>query len=75
MKIINSSEHDNKAVFSITTEDVQEITISMLDRRLTSNEMRIAEKCIESGLTFGIETVFKAAIEEAVEQSTNLEQH
>jgi len=40
----------------------------MIKRRLTDYEMHIAEKCIESGLSFGIETVFKAAIEEAVEK-------
>jgi len=40
----------------------------MLNRRLTDYEMRTTEKCIESGLSFGIETVFKAAIEAAVEK-------
>ena len=40
----------------------------MFNRRLTDDEMRTAEKCIDSGLSFGIETVFKAAIEAAVEK-------
>lgn len=51
--------HDNeRTVFSITAEDVQDVAVSMLNRRLTDYEMRTAEKCIESGLSFGIETVF-----------------
>ena len=61
--------HDNeRTVFSITAEDVQDVAVSMLNRRLTDDEIRTAEKCIDSGLSFGIETVFKAAIETAVEK-------
>ena len=61
--------HDNeRTVFSITAEDVQDVAVSMLNRRLTDDQIRTAEKCIDSGLSFGIETVFKAAIETAVEK-------
>ena len=65
---MNLNYQDKKTVFSITAEDVQDVAVSMLDRRLTDYEMHTAEKCIESGLTFGIDIVFKAAIEEAVER-------
>ena len=58
--------NDDRTVFSITAEDVQSVAVSLLDRRLTDYEMRTAEKCIESGLCFGINIVFKAAIEEAI---------
>ncbi len=57
-----------KTVFFISAEDVQDVAVSMFNRRLTDDEMRTAEKCIDSGLSFGIETVFKAAIEAAVEK-------
>ena len=57
-----------RMVFSVSVEDVQDFAVSMLNRRLTDDEMRTAEKCIESGLCFGIETVFKAAIEMAVKR-------
>lgn len=60
------SRDNDRMVFSLTTEDVQDVAVSTIKRRLTDYEMRTAEKCIESGLSFGIETVFKAAIEEAV---------
>lgn len=63
---MNLNYQDNKTVFSITAEDVQDVAVSMIKRRLTEYEMHTAEKCIESGLTFGIDVVFKAAIEEAV---------
>jgi len=58
---------DDKYIFAISVQDLQDVAMSLIERRLTDTEIRIAEKCIESGLTFGIDTVFKAAIEEAVE--------
>lgn len=57
---------DDKNIFAITVQDLQDVAISLIERRLTDTEIRTAEKCIESGLTFGIDIVFKAAIEEAV---------
>lgn len=63
---MNLNYHDKKMIFSIAAEDVQDAAVSMIKRRLTDYEMHAAEKCIESGLTFGIDIVFKAAIEEAV---------
>ncbi|MBN1870383.1 MAG: hypothetical protein JW847_07415 [Candidatus Omnitrophica bacterium] len=65
---MNFNRDDDRIVFAITAEDVQGVAVNRLERRLTDYEMRTAEKCIESGLTFGIDTVFKAAIEEAVEK-------
>ena len=65
---MNFNHADGRTVFSISAEDVQDVAVSLLDRRLMDYEMHTAEKCIESGLSFGIETVFKAAIEAAVEK-------
>ncbi len=65
---MNLNHDDERMVFAISAEDVQDVAVSMIKRRLTDYEMHTAEKCIESGLTFGIDTVFKAAIEEAVER-------
>ena len=64
---MNLNYNDKKAIFCITAEDVQDIAVDTIKRRLTDYEMHTAEKCIESGLSFGINIVFKAAIEEAVE--------
>ena len=63
---MNLNYVDKKTVFCITVEDVQDVAVDMIKRRLTDYEMRTAEKCIDSGLSFGIKTVFKAAIEEAI---------
>ena len=65
---MNMNPENERTIFSITADDVQDVAVSMLNRRLTDYEMRTAEKCIESGLSFGIETVFKAAIETAIEK-------
>ena len=67
-RIMNINHDNERTVFSITAEDVQDVAVDMLNRRLTDDEMRTTEKCIDSGLSFGIETVFKAAIEEAIEK-------
>ena len=56
---------DDKNIFAISVADLQDMAVGLLDRRLTDSEIRTAEKCIESGLSFGINIVFKAAIEEA----------
>lgn len=69
---MNTNHEGEKTVFSINVEDVQDVAVSLLERRLKDSEMRIAEKCIESGFTSDIDIVFKAAIETAVEQSTDL---
>ncbi len=74
MKITDLNYDGDKSIFSITAEDVQDVAASLLERRLTDDEMRTAEKCIESGLTFGIDIVFKAAVEAAVEHSTDLKE-
>jgi hypothetical protein len=63
---MNLNRDDERMVFAISTEDVQDVAVSLLERRLTDDEMRTAEKCIDSGLSFGIDIVFKAAVEEAV---------
>jgi len=65
---MNINYNDERTVFAITAEDLQDVTVSMFERRLTEDEMRTAEKCIESGLSSGINTIFRAAIEEATEK-------
>ncbi len=57
---------DEKIVFSVTVEELQQEAILKIGRKLTNEEIYKASKGIEAGLSFDIETVFKTAIEESV---------
>lgn len=63
---MNNDQNSNKILFSVTTEDLQQETERYIGRRLTDDELDTAAKGIESGLSFGLDIVFKAAIEESV---------
>jgi len=65
---MNLKHDEERMVFSISAEDVQDFAVSIFNRRLTDYEMRTAEKCIDSGLSFGLDVVLKAAVEVAVEK-------
>jgi len=60
-------EHEEK-IFSISVEWVQLESERLIKRRLTDDELYSVKKGIEWGLLTDIDTVFKAAIEEAVSQ-------
>lgn len=61
------NEYDEN-IFSISVEWVQLESERLIKRRLTDNELYSVKKGIEWGLLTDIDTVFKAAIEEAVNQ-------
>ena len=64
----NQQDTDNeKIVFSVTVGDLQEESMRLIGRRLTDLEFYTAKKGIDWGLSFDIDTVFKAAIDEAVD--------
>jgi hypothetical protein len=63
---MDNKQNEDRIIFSITAEDLQQEAIRCLGRRLTDEELDIATKCIDGGLSTGIDTVFKTAIEEAV---------
>lgn len=56
-------------IFSVTVDDLQNEAVYRIGRKLTEDELYIAKKGIEAGLSFDIDTVMKTAIEEAVEQA------
>jgi len=62
---MNNDQNGNKILFSVTIEELQQEAECHIGRRLTDDELHTAAKCIESGLSFGLDTVVKAAIEEA----------
>lgn len=56
----------NEAIFTISVEDLQQEALNVARRKLTDKELRVAVKGINEGLSFGIDTIFRTAIEEAV---------
>ena len=53
-------------LFSVTREWLQEEAKRTINRDLNDSEIATAKKCIDFGLSTGIDTVFRAAIQEAV---------
>ncbi len=62
---MNNNKKD-KIIFSVTVEELQDTTIKKIGRELTDEELYTAIKGVESGLSFGINTILQTAIEEAV---------
>lgn len=58
----------DKIVFVVTKDELQEEAKRRIGMELDEQEMYSAKKGIEAGLSFNIETVFKAAIEDAVNE-------
>lgn len=69
---MDNNEQNSKIVFAITVEELQEEAVNRIGRRLTEDELYIAIKGIDAGLSFDIETVFQTAIEEAVEEASRI---
>ena len=69
----NQQDNDNeKIVFAVTVGDIQQESIRLIGRELTDDELHIATKGIDWGLSTDIYTVFRAAIEEAVDLNAEL---
>ena len=62
-------DNSREAISSISVEDLQHQALNIIGRKLIDKELHIAVKGINEGLSFGIDTVFETAIEEATEPS------
>ena len=58
---------NSEIIFSVTAEELQDEAVNRIGRKLTDEEIYTAKRGIESGLSFGIGTIFGAAIDDAVE--------
>jgi len=56
-------------IYPITIGDLQNDAIKRIGRELTDDELHIAKKCVESGLSCIMDITLKAAIEEAVDKN------
>ncbi|VVB55354.1 Uncharacterised protein [uncultured archaeon] len=59
----------DELIFKITKEWVQQESNDIIGRNLSDDELYTVKKCIEWGLLTDIDTVFKAAIYEAIKDS------
>jgi len=57
---------DDQEIFTVTIDNLQNEAVNRIGRKLTDDELYTAKKGIESGLSFDIDTVMKAAIDEAI---------
>jgi hypothetical protein len=57
---------DKKILFSVNVGWVQAEAEQRINRRLTDSELLLVKDGLDEGLGFDIETVFEAAISEAV---------
>jgi len=57
------NDKNDEILFSVTVDELQNEAVGRIGRKLTDEELYTATKGIESGLSFGIETIFRTAIE------------
>ncbi len=63
---MDREDKNNQRIFLLTSEDLQEVSIDLIGRPLNEHELRIATKCLQEGLSYDIDVIFKTAIEEAI---------
>ena len=55
-------------LFGITKEDIQIKAMEKIGRLLTGDELKTAQKGLETGLTFDIDAVYDAIFDEIIHQ-------
>ena len=64
---MNNDKQSNKVIFAVTIRDLQKEAINRIGRNLDDDELYTAQKGIQAGLSFDIDTVIGTAIKGAVE--------
>ncbi len=60
------TNQNTEVIYPITIGDLQNDAMKRIGRKLTDDELYTAGKCVESGLSFVMDTTLKAAIEGAI---------
>lgn len=58
-----------EVIYPITIEDLQNDAVRRIGRKLNDDELHIAKKCVEWGLSTIADITLKSAIEEAVDKN------
>ena len=64
---MNNDKQSNKVIFAVTIRDLQREAINKVGRKLNDDELYTAQKGIQAGLSFDIDTVIDAAVKGAIE--------
>ena len=64
---MNNDKQSDKVIFAVTIRDLQKEAINRIGRKLNEDELYTAQKGIQAGLSFDVDTVIGAAIKGAVE--------
>jgi hypothetical protein len=59
-------QNQNEILFAVTTGDLQNEALEKIGRKLTVDEIQIAKKGLESGLSFDIDTVYQTIFSEMI---------
>ncbi|MDP2424095.1 MAG: hypothetical protein U1C46_08495 [Bacteroidales bacterium] len=62
------SKFENEIIFSISIEDLQNESLERIQRKLNEDEIEIAKKGLESGLSFNFDMVCHTIFSEMIVQ-------
>lgn len=69
---MGNCKRGSRIIFSVNVNYLQGAAVERIGRKLTCDELHTARKGIEAGLSFDIDTVVSASIEEAVERNREI---
>ncbi|MEK7117428.1 MAG: hypothetical protein AAB861_01500 [Patescibacteria group bacterium] len=64
-----NNKQSNEVIYPITIDDLQNDAVRRIGRKLNDDELHIAKKCVEWGLSSVVDITLKSAIEEAIDKN------
>ena len=68
---MDNDKQSGRVIFAVTIRDLQKEAINRIGRKLNDDEVCTAQKGIQAGLSFDIDTVISAAIKGAIRNRGN----